>query len=290
MDFQPTPDMIFGSFMPYKITEDTWVLSFMNGSQYLYLLEGEEKALLIDTGWGASTLKPLVERLTDKKILVANTHFHPDHAGANGYFDEVIVSKNWRVDAPSVETAIDKPDLAPFDLSKMPNPNYKKVEVGEGDEIDLGDRIIKVLEAADAHCNISLFFYDEKEGLFFTGDEFEAGQVNLFDNSVNPEFKYDVEKCLKNFRANAVRIKELMPKLKLILPNHNGSPLSPSYIDEFIEMVDKIYAGTATIEDELNHPYIVHDPQAPFLCRVRNKNASIFIRKDEVMKVYGSAK
>ena len=60
---EPTLEEIFGSYMPYKITDDTWVLSFMNGSEYMYLLEGNAKALLIDTGYGVGNLKKCVEKL-----------------------------------------------------------------------------------------------------------------------------------------------------------------------------------------------------------------------------------
>lgn len=48
---QPSLEQIFGTYTAWKLDEITWMISFMNGSQYLYLLEGEEKALLIDTGW-----------------------------------------------------------------------------------------------------------------------------------------------------------------------------------------------------------------------------------------------
>ena len=66
------PDLIqiFGSYMPWKLDDKTWIIQFMNGSQYMFLLEGEEKALLIDTGWGAGNLKAFVEKLTDKPLIV----------------------------------------------------------------------------------------------------------------------------------------------------------------------------------------------------------------------------
>lgn len=280
------PEQIFGSFMPWKVDEKTWILNFMNGSQNVYLLEGEEKALLIDTGWGAGSLAQVVKRLTDKPVVAANTHYHPDHAAGNGYFDTVYVSKNWRTDAPGMDGS----GMLPFDLTKMPNPSYEKIEVGEGDVIELGGRTVEILEAKDAHCNSSLFFLDRKHRMLFVGDEMEAAQVNLFDNSHNPEFHYDVDVCLKNFRANTVRMKELSGEYIYLFPNHNGFPIAVEYLDQYIELVDKIYGGTAQIEDKLNHPFIEMDPQAPYLCRIRNKNASIFIRKDEVMKVYGTAR
>ena len=48
--------------------------------------------------------------------------------------------------------------------------------------------------------------------------------------------------------------------------------------------------GTALIEDRLNHRFIEMDPKAPELCRVRCGNVSIFIKKKEVLKLYGERK
>ncbi len=283
MDMQPSLEEIFGSYMPFKITDNTWVISFMNGSEYMYLLEGDEKALLLDTGYGVGNLRAFVEKLTDKPLLVANTHFHPDHSAGNGEFEEVMVAKGWAIDAPSVNM----PGMVPFDLEQLPHPDYKKKIVGEGDIIDLGNRKIQVMDVAPAHCNSSLFFYDEDNGMIFVGDELEAAQVNLFDNSNNPDAPYEVRSRLDNMKSNCERIEELIPNIKYICPNHNGTPIASTYVNQFIEMVDAIYAGTATVEDKLNHKYIEMDPKAPTLCRVRYKNVSIFIKKDLLMTVYG---
>ena len=281
MDMQPSLEEIFGSYMPYKITDNTWVLSFMGGSEYMYLLEGDEKALLIDTGYGVGNLKEFVERLTDKPLLVANTHFHPDHSAGNGEFEEVMLAKGWEIDAPSVSF----PEQIPFDISKLPHSDYKKTIVKDGDVIDLGNRKIEVFDVLPAHCNSSLFFYDEAAGMIFVGDEIEAAQVNLFDNSCNPNAPYDVKERIDNMKKNCERVKALKPKY--ILPNHNGTPIADSYLDDFIGLIDGIYSGKSTIEDKLNHKYIEMDPKAPTLCRVRYNRASIFIKKDLLMTVYG---
>lgn len=54
----------------------------------MYLVEGEERAVLIDTGVGVGKLKPVVEGLTDKPLTVLITHGHVDHAmGAAGFAD-----------------------------------------------------------------------------------------------------------------------------------------------------------------------------------------------------------
>lgn len=277
------PMMIFGNYTSWKLDTHTWVIQFMNGSQYMYLLEGEEKALLIDTGYGAGNLRAYAERLTDKPLLVANTHFHPDHAGGNGEFEKVYVSKDWEIDAPSVAAL----GATPFDLNMLPHTDYEKCVVTTGDIIELGNRAIEVLEAKPAHCNSSLFFLDRSHKMLFVGDEFEAAQVLLFDNSKNPAAEYEVKERLDNFAENAKMLKALSDCYTYVLPNHNGTPIAKEYIGEYEQLVEAVYQGNAVICDRLNHPFIELDPNAAALCRVRWKNASIFIKKDLLMRVYG---
>jgi len=58
----------------------------------MYLLEGSEKALLVDTGVGVGSLKEAVASLTDKPVSVIITHGHVDHAMGASDFDEVYLS------------------------------------------------------------------------------------------------------------------------------------------------------------------------------------------------------
>jgi len=67
---EPDLKQIFGSYTAWKADDATWFINFMNGSENMYLLEGDEKALLIDTGYGAGNLRAFVETLTDKPVLV----------------------------------------------------------------------------------------------------------------------------------------------------------------------------------------------------------------------------
>ena len=276
---------VFGSYNSWKIDEKTWFINFMNGSQNMYLLEGNDKALLIDTGFGAGNLREYVEKLTDKPIVVVNTHFHPDHSAGNGEFREVHMQEGALIDAPSICGS----DIILFDLNKLPYPNYKKIFVEDGFVFELGDRDVEVIITKPAHCNSSIFLLDKKHKMFFTGDEIEAAQVNLFDNSYNPDLVYDVKERIFNFKENMLKVKENQEHICYLLPNHNGFPISLTYVDCFIELVDEIYKGNALIEDKLNHKYIEMDPRADKLCRVRWKDASIFIEKEELLKVYNIA-
>ena len=50
------------------------------GVDIMYLAEGKERAMLVDTGAGLGRLKETVKALTDKPVFVVNTHGHIDHA------------------------------------------------------------------------------------------------------------------------------------------------------------------------------------------------------------------
>lgn len=62
------------------------------GMELMYLVEGTEKAALIDTGSGLGFLRACVEQLTDKPIIVLLTHGHVDHAMGAGEFEEVYMN------------------------------------------------------------------------------------------------------------------------------------------------------------------------------------------------------
>ena len=260
----------FGYYAGWMITNNTWVINFMGGSQNIYLLEGENAAMLIDTGYGQGDLRAYVERLTEKPVTVVNTHFHIDHYGGNAEWEKVYVADQWEKDA--------SPNYQEND-QKFPYPNYEKAVIGEGYEFDLGGRIIKVLRAKLAHCNSSLFFHDVTNNMLFSGDEFESGQTLMFLST-----EKDLSIRLKNMKANAERLYALCDEHTLVLPNHNGAPIAKEYFLDYIGLVDSILSGNPVIEDDLNHKYIVNMPGHEKYCRVRFGGASIFAVKEEVLE------
>ena len=61
----------------------------------LYLIIGDEKALLIDTGCGLFPLKPIIDNIIGTmNLYVVNTHFHFDHRGSNDEFPEIFIHES----------------------------------------------------------------------------------------------------------------------------------------------------------------------------------------------------
>lgn len=56
-----------------------------------YLIKGQDKAALIDTGFGYGHLREFVETLVDTPYDVICTHGHPDHAGGNSQWSSVYL-------------------------------------------------------------------------------------------------------------------------------------------------------------------------------------------------------
>lgn len=277
---EPNPAQIFGSYISWKFSSDTWIISFMNGSQFMYLLEGNDRALLIDTGWGAGNLREFVEQLTDKPILVTNTHGHLDHSGGNGEWESVLM-------LPGCEGDIYTCHRLPFDISKLPYPNYERKIVRDGDVIDLGDRTIELLDIS-SHSNGSLAYLDRKNGYLFVGDELESAQVLMYETETIPDYEFILDQKLRAHHANMLRLRELKGVWNTLLPAHNGTPIAHSYLDDYIALVEHIYAGDAIIEDKLNHFYAEQGDPDHKLCRVRWGRASFFVNKADMLKLYGS--
>ena len=135
-------------------------------NESVYLLEGDDKALLIDAGAWMPHLAKTVAQLTDKPVMLALTHGHGDHTGGAIGFPEVWIH---RADLSMIEEAARQYDIQVNLLS-------------DGDIIDLGGRQIEVL-ATPGHTSGSVTFFDKERGYGFSGDAFGSTNLLLFTNS-----------------------------------------------------------------------------------------------------------
>jgi hydroxyacylglutathione hydrolase len=81
----------FVYFKSEKISESVTRIVGPAG-ELMYLVEGKERAALIDTGTGVGDLRTFVENLTMKPYFVLLTHGHVDHAMGAPAFDEVYMN------------------------------------------------------------------------------------------------------------------------------------------------------------------------------------------------------
>ena len=74
-----------------SVAPGTWQI--LSSGDYSYLVEGEEEAIAIDTGYGARNISAYLQTLTDNTVKnVINTHDHFDHPANNAYFEMAYMS------------------------------------------------------------------------------------------------------------------------------------------------------------------------------------------------------
>src|SRR5436853_5632646 len=78
-------------FEVYKVAPQVFAIYEPHQSEETigYLILGEKRALLFDTGMGISNVKAVTAELTELPIVVLNSHTHDDHVGDNWRFDTV---------------------------------------------------------------------------------------------------------------------------------------------------------------------------------------------------------
>lgn len=79
-----------------RIDEKTYIISEYHHPEetHCYLLVGNQRSLIIDTGLGISNIYDEVAKLTDKPVTAVATHIHWDHIGGHKYFPVFYAHSN----------------------------------------------------------------------------------------------------------------------------------------------------------------------------------------------------
>ena len=130
-----------------------------------YIVIGDEKVCVIDTMNGYNNLKDVVRNITDKPIIVINTHGHPDHIFGNIYFDEAYINP---VDMELAKSFYDTPEFAKAcETFGFSMPPFKPIK--GGDVIDLGGKHLEVYELP-GHTSGGILLLLKEDRVLFTGD------------------------------------------------------------------------------------------------------------------------
>ena len=157
-------------------------------NESVYLLEGDDRALLIDAGAWMPHLAETVAKLTDKPVSVVLTHGHGDHVGGVIGFPEC-----WIHPADTIMIG-----------EGARHYGIKVHLLSEGEVIDLGGRQIEVL-ATPGHTSGSVTFFDKERGYGFSGDAFGSTNLLLFTNSFRTLIG-TLDRTIAYMKANDIKI------------------------------------------------------------------------------------
>lgn len=186
----------------FQLDEHSWMIQEGQGTSavYMYLLEGEKTAALIDTGMGMIPLGGITQSLTDKPIVGILTHGHFDHIGAVDYLYEhyhcpIYIHQDdlgLLQDVKANLSVFEKPFIvkAPAIVSK------EKMKISDFEIVWLH---------LPGHCPGSSMIYLPKENIIFSGDVLFKGSIGRYDfpNSSKHDTNISLGK-IKEYDFNAI--------------------------------------------------------------------------------------
>jgi glyoxylase-like metal-dependent hydrolase (beta-lactamase superfamily II) len=242
-------------FHTRQLDARTWVIDD-RGQDLIYLAAGEERCLLIDTGWGVGDLPVLVASLCPLPPTVVNTHGHPDHTFGNGQFAEVHVSAAdlFMVQTPSPlerrqwmsSDLLPKPLPTGFDVETWASTVPELLPIEDGHRFDLGGRVLEVV-TLPGHSPGSVCLLDRAARMLFTGDSIMAGVHWLHLDESRP---------LSEYLAGLKRIEGLAGQFDDIWPAHGTPatvPLSKEVLRDLIDGVASILSGESVGREAKTH-------------------------------------
>jgi glyoxylase-like metal-dependent hydrolase (beta-lactamase superfamily II) len=229
----------------YRIAEPIGAIEPRFGikSANIYLVLGQKRAALVDTGMGIGDLLAVVREITPLPCTVLNTHFHWDHIGNNAQFEEIEIheleahllpqKQDKSSMIPLMQTpsarAVLPPDFNPASYSIHSKPATRRLK--DNDVIDLGGRQLHALHIP-GHSPGHLAFLDETSGTIFTGDGAYMGPMYACFAGGNPAA----------FESSIRRL-AVLPDITTICPGHNEPIEKPGWLGELAEGIAAARAG-----------------------------------------------
>jgi glyoxylase-like metal-dependent hydrolase (beta-lactamase superfamily II) len=181
----------------HRYSENTFILrqSLCTGFEgpFLYLLFGEDRVLLEDTGYNgvnvASVVGEVIEGWLAEQgrdsidLVVVNSHGHGDHVGGNNQFQGA---------ANTTVVGFDVASISDF----FGIENWREEIV----EYDLGGRVLDVIPIP-GHQSAHVAFFDRNEGLLFTGDTLYPGRLYIQDF---PSYVSSIERMVAHVESQEV--------------------------------------------------------------------------------------
>ncbi len=245
-----------------QFKKNTWEIDEFDCAS-MFLLEGTEKAMLIDCGMGIGDLRGAVEMITDKPLIVVITHGHIDHTGNACQFDEIwihpedqwapipqdIERRRWDVQriAHRQKTCIGgyytQFNLYPFDIYEdirpaeaYPNKPVLR-DLYDGQEFDLGGGRIVTAYECPGHSPGEMVFLDRQTRTLFCGDALN------FNLGINAKLAPTALEHLKKIQAMSDQYDD-------IYNGHHdfralGMPLDDDCLPNAIALIEDVISGKA---------------------------------------------
>ena len=231
----------------------------------IFVVVGNERALVIDTGTGIGDLKGLIERkITDKPYIVAASHNHGDHIGGAGWFSPIFIHSkdmDWNTSGvvPTLEFRKNYANMITCrenkhyaydpdtDIREWPQtPEFLPME--DGHRFELGGRTVTAYHCP-GHTAGEMVFLDDKTGTLLCGDAFNCNWLLNTGIATTPRESAQIA-------LNAMeRIYAMRDRYNSVFNFHHdfrgfGQPLAPDVIPNLITCLRQLLESKASFRQE----------------------------------------
>ena len=192
-----------------------------------FLILGQSRAILLDTGAEPCDLLGLIRFVTKLPLLVIHTHGDGDHTANDSLFSDIYAH----------------PDEFPIIRRFRPELQAHLHPITGASSFDLGGRILQVIEAP-GHTPGSICLLDRQNRILFSGDTVSYGPVFLFGD----------HRDIHTYRKTLTALMDL-GGFDTVYPCHNTCPVSLTVIPSLMAAVDGALDGTiAPSESDMSFP------------------------------------
>ena len=210
------------------------------GDSSFYVVEGSDRAAVIDTGISpGKKIMPVIRELTDKDLVLVITHAHIDHMHHMDEFDTVYMCHDeLKIEANILTGMMGGKDL---DLKHT-------IDIGTDSKIELGETALEICEVP-GHTPGSVVVLDKKRNLLFTGDAIGSGygvwmqvpgatSLETYYHSLSNLIRWLVDRGGRMQFWGGHSYQQLQSTL---IPGYN--PLNLGLLCDLTDLVDKIVKG-----------------------------------------------
>jgi len=227
-----------------------------------FLILGDERAALFDTGMGIRDISKVVAKLTNLDVIVINSHTHFDHVGDNHRFEDIHVfdhpnALKWLTEGQTSEMLWfdSRPEAFPDGYPEGFDPDEYVIHpvrsesirlLHDGDVIDLGNRHLEVIHTP-GHSADSIMLFDRTNRSLFTGDTFYPDHLFAFIDDERGGSNLQI------YEETMAEIAKLSADLDYVYCSHTKELVAPSVLEDAAKAFTDVIRGE--IEFEIQELY-----------------------------------
>lgn len=238
-----------------EIAGGTWCINEFNLVN-AFVVEGDDRAAIIDTGCGLGDIRKVAESVTEKPLSVFLTHSHPDHTGGIYHFKDCSIYMNdedasaeifgfkrdneFRKNYVKSRGPVRNPGHVEEMLSLIPSPEpdceFSFLSIDDGSVLDLGNRTFECIHTP-GHTEGSICFLDTSRRILFSGD--------TVNNSIILSRQKDNNTSLiEKYHKTLAKLWERQTDFDVLAIGHETAVIDKALIHDYLRLTEGLLDGT----------------------------------------------